>query len=429
MNNLSVKKIASYFEYLSDKGFFDLLSANFFTQFLGFGSVLLVAKFLTPAELGDIKILQSYTALLVIFAGFGINTAVLKLCAENRPDREKEGILRLAVVRSGVATTITLVVTIALAMTRIITPTPHLSFWLIVYACTIPLQVLTSLFMVFLQAQKKIKEMARSQAIVRIQSVILVVLSAWLWGFQGFVFATIAAYALGLWPFLRHIGLKFLAASPEQKPVHFMQYAFFSVLANGVGQLGQYGDVFVLDHFAPNREAIGYYALALIFVTAATQVTSTVQSIATPYFSEHAQDGNWVRRQLILNQVRMTLLSILVAIGMFVAAWIFVPLVYGPAYSSTLTFLAILLIRYVIYSSYAVMGPALLGLGLMHYNFVVVAITTPIGLVLSYLFLRWYGVIGIAWAQVAMVALTLLLVFVASSLAFKRTLGIKMVGG
>jgi O-antigen/teichoic acid export membrane protein len=421
-----MKVILSHSKYLSAKGFFDLLSVNFLTQFLGFGSVLLVAKFLTPKELGDVKILQSYTALLVIFATFGFNASVLKLCAENRSDQEKAGILRLAVIRSSITTVITLLLTITLAMAGLITPSRHLSFWLTVYVCSIPMQVLTSLFMVYLQAQKKIKEMARSQAIVKLQSVFLIVLSAWLWGFQGFVFATIVAYALGIWPFLRQIGLNFLVTSSEQKPVHFMQYAFFSVLANGVSQLGQYGDVFILDHFSSNREAIGYYALALIFVTAASQVTSTAQSIATPYFSEHAQNAAWFRHQLIVNQVRMTLLSSVVAIGLFIAAWIFVPFVYGPDYSPTLAYLAILLLKYVIYSSYAIMGPALLGLGLMHYNFVVVAITTPVGLALSYLFLQWYGVIGIAWAQVGMVIIAFFLVLAASNIAFKRTLGISI---
>lgn len=417
-------KILSILSYLKKKGFFDLLSVNFLTQFLGFGSVLLVAKFLTPVELGEVKILQSYTAIFVILAGFGFNAAVLKVCAENRPDWEKTGILRLAVSRAGIATAVTLLLVIALAFTGVITSSQRLSLWLMVYACSIPLQVLTGIFIVFLQAQKKIKEMARSQAIVKVQSVLLIVISAWLWGFKGFVFATVAAYALGLWPFLRQIGLKFLTTPLEQKPAHFMQYALFSVLANGVSQLGQYGDIFILDHFAANREAIGYYALALVFITAAAQVTGTVQSITTPYFSEHAHDEAWFCRQLILNQGRMALLSIAVAVGVYILAWILVPLVYGPDYSPALAYLAVLLVKYVVWSSCAVIGPALLGLGLMHYNFAVVAITTPIGLALSYLLLQQFGIIGVAWAQVGSALAQFFLVLGASWLALRRTFSV-----
>ncbi|MEJ5311261.1 MAG: oligosaccharide flippase family protein [Anaerolineae bacterium] len=424
MLNSLKHRIIGLLVFVEGKGFFDLLLVNFLTQFLGFGSILLVAKFLTPVELGEVKILQSYTAIFVIWAGFGFNAAVLKVCAENRPDPVKAGILRLAVSRAGIATTITLLLVIILALNGVTTSSSHLSLWLIVMACSIPLQVLTGIFIVFLQAQKKIKEMARSQAIVKVQSVGLIVVSTWLWGFKGFIFATVAAYALGLWPFLRQIGLKFLTTPLEQKPAHFMQYAFFSVLANGVSQLGQYGDVFILDHFSANREAIGYYSLALIFITAASQVTGTVQSITTPYFSEHAQDKVWFRRQLILNQGRMALLSVAVAIGVYIFAAILVPLFYGPDYASTLIYLAILLIKYVIWSSCAVIGVSLLGLGLMRYNFVVVAITTPIGLTLSYLFLRQFGVIGVAWAQVGVSIAQFLLVLGAIRLAMQRAFGI-----
>ncbi len=415
-----IKKAHTIISSLGNKGFFDLLSVNFLTQFLSFGSVLLVAKFLTPVELGEVKILQSYTALFVVLASFGFNSAVLKVCSENRSEQEKDGILRLAVIYSGAATVVTFFVIILLSQTGVITSSQRLSTWLLVYACTIPLQVLTGIFIVFLQAKKKIKEMARSQAIVKAQSVLIIVTCAWLWGFKGFIFATIASYALGLLPFLHQIGMSFLTTSIEQKPRHFMQYALFSVLANGIGQLGQYGDVFILDHFSLDRVAIGYYALALIFITAAVQVTGTVQSITTPYFSEHAQDKDWFRRQLVLNQVRMALLSLVVAVGVYILALIFVPWVYGIDYSPVLLYLAILLIKYVVYSSYAVIGPALLGLGLMHYNFVVVAITTPIGLAVSYVFLQQFGVLGIAWAQVGTAILTFFLVLAAYRLAIKR---------
>ncbi len=202
-----------------------------------------------------------------------------------------------------------------------------------------------------------------------------------------------------------------------------MQFALFSVLANGVSQLGQRGDLLVLDHFSSNREFIGYYSLALIFLMVANQVTGTVQSIVTPYFSEHALNETWLRRQLTLNQGRMTLLSIIVAIGTYILALFVVPLFFGSSYHPTLTYLSVLLLSYVAWSSYSVIGPTLLGMGLMHYNFIIVAISTPVGLVLSYLLLNKFGIIGVAWSQVSTNIITLVLVLIGISMAFKRTFG------
>jgi len=54
------------------------------------------------------------------------------------------------------------------------------------------------LWFIFLVALKKIKQMANAQALIKIQSVFLIVLATWLWGFSGFIYTTIAAYMFGL---------------------------------------------------------------------------------------------------------------------------------------------------------------------------------------------------------------------------------------
>lgn len=276
-----------------------------------------------------------------------------------------------------------------------------------------PPQALTGILTVYLQAQKKIKQMALSQAVIKLQTVPLIILGTWIWGFKGFILVTIVTYVLGLWPLIRQTGLTFLHASLEQKPAQFMQYALFSVLANGISQLGQRGDILILDRFSGNRDEIGYYSLALIFIMAASQVTATVQSVTTPYFSANAQDETWLRRQLATNQMRMALLSVAVAIGVYIVAWVMIPLVYGEDYSLTLGYLAVLLVKYVIWSVSALIGAAIFSLGFVKYNALVVALSTPLSLIASYYLLTKFGVIGVAWAQVisAFVVLFLSLLF------------------
>ena len=70
---------------INKKGFFHLLSAKFLLRFFGFGSQLLVIKFLSATEMGQIKTMQSFISVATLLAGFGFNTAVLKICSEKRP--------------------------------------------------------------------------------------------------------------------------------------------------------------------------------------------------------------------------------------------------------------------------------------------------------------------------------------------------------
>ena len=406
---------------LKDKGFFHLLSANFLTRLLGFGSILIVAKFLTPVELGEIKILQSYSTLFIILAGFGLNTAVLKICSVDRPVRGRESILRFALGRSVIAISLALILLGSLCLTGVLTSSTRLSSWLMVYALIIPFAVFTDILTMFLQAQKRTKEMAKAQSIVKAQLAVVVVACTWQWGFRGFIFATIFGFAVGLLPLLWQVKLRFLSAKSTSAPPQFFNIALFSALANGMVILMQYADILLLDHFSGEREEIGYYSLATIFVLAAMLVTSTAQSIAAPYFSERAHDKVWLREQLIKNQKRLAALSLAIAIALYGAAQFLVPLVYGPSYESSLIYLAILLIRYVLWSSHAIIGVALLGLGLVRYNFTVVLVSTPIGVALSYILLQRFGVIGVAWGQVSAALVSLLMILCLCRIALRRT--------
>ncbi len=80
-----------------------------------------------------------------------------------------------------------------------------------------------------------------------------------------------------------------------------MNYAIFSFLSQILSQITQNGDILILDHFSNQRNEIGFYSLALLFVLAATLTSNTVRSILIPYFSERADDEQWFRKQLRLN--------------------------------------------------------------------------------------------------------------------------------
>jgi O-antigen/teichoic acid export membrane protein len=260
--------------------------------------------------------------------------------------------------------------------------------------------------------------MARAQALIKVQSILLVVVGAWYFGVGGFIWGTIISSVLALIPLLRQVGFGFIKTSLDKAPANFMRYSLFSAMANGVAILGQRGDIFILDYFVMDRAAIGYYSLGLIFASAGLQVTGTVQAITTSYFSERAEESSWFRKQLVRNQINLALLSVGVAIAIFAAASLLVPFVYGPEYLPALSFLAILLLGYVIRSSHSLIGVGLFSLGLMHYNFVIAMITTTFSLGLSYMLLQRLGMVGVAWGQVGASALSLVIMVVVISRVF-----------
>ncbi len=261
--------------------------------------------------------------------------------------------------------------------------------------------------------------MGRSQAIIRLQSFVVVIAATFLWGFPGLVLSSVVASFIGLVPLVAQVGSQFLHAPRVATPPRFTEMAVFSMLANGMYMLGNFGDIVLLDHLVDDRETIGYYSLATLFLLAASQVVVTVQSIVTPYFAQNAHRETWFRAQLWRNQFRLVALSVAVATACLISAWFLVRFFYGDAFRPMIVFLAILMLKYVLNAAYSVMGPAVLAIGQVKYNFLVVAITTPLGLALAYVLIVRHGIIGAAWAQAVAAGLNLLLMLATTHRALR----------
>ena len=85
------------FQMLMNRGYVPVFSMNILLQLLGFGSTVMVAKFLLPAELAIVKTAQAYAAVAVILAGVGLTAPVLRFCADSRIGEEvQQAMLRTA---------------------------------------------------------------------------------------------------------------------------------------------------------------------------------------------------------------------------------------------------------------------------------------------------------------------------------------------
>ncbi|KAA0238797.1 MAG: hypothetical protein EDM74_05870 [Armatimonadetes bacterium] len=354
------------FAYLRSKGFFALLTGNFLGQFLSFTALLVVAKTLSKAELGDARLLQSIGWLGGALAMFGANTAVLKYCSENRGADEREGIFAYALRRLALTSLLTLGLIFLLREVEWLTASPGVRQWVLAYAFSIPLLALADLTLYFLQSQKRVHRGARMLAWVRAQSFVLIVALTLVFGFRGFVWGVLAGSFLALVPLGREL-VSGWRARPLRLP-GFDRLTWVTLWANAASVAMMYADLFILDRFNADRSEIGLYSLGALFALAAGQVSSTAMTIATPYFSERAGDLEWLRPTLFRHQLKLALGSVALAALTVALAWGLIEAVYGPSYRPTLLYTGILLGRFIAVSSVSLIGAALLSNGLHKFN-------------------------------------------------------------
>ena len=408
---ISTNRISHLLTDITNKGFFHLLSANFIIGFLGFCSQLLVAKFLTPIELGQVKTMQSFIGVATNFAGFGFNTTVLKLCSEKRSLEERAFIFKQNFYYTTIPILFVLVLLFLLAKLGLFSPDRAINKWLSLYMFVIPSMTYTSLIIVYLQALKKIQLMAKMQVFIRVFGFIVLVIITYFYGLVGFIFSTVFIGYVALLPLINLVKKDFKTKVKVNNV--FSQsffYAKWSVSANAVSRIGQYMDIFMLNYLIKDRVSFGYYSLSTIFILGMNYISSTVQTISTPYFSEKGNDKKEFLRVLKKYEKLMILFTLAVSIAAVIIVPLFIKIVYGNNYAPAGTFFRILVLKYFFWSCYALLGVAILGLGKMRYNFLSVSISVPISLILCYFFINFYGIIGAAIAQALAYFITLIIV-------------------
>lgn len=405
------------------KGFFHLFSANCLTQLLGFGSLIIVSKLLLPEEVGAIKIIQAYIAVFLTLAQLGRNSAIIKFCAEIRESSLRMFMLQHTLLLTSALSLGMLVILIIAAQQRWISQDEIVCRWLPLYATIILPNVIYSIFTNYLQAIKQFKKIAVTQSLIKVISVFGVVAGAWFYGLAGYIVAMLFLSFLSASILAFQSRFSFHPIRDCALPRGFSFLAHMSLIGSTIAMLGSYVDLFFLDHFVADREVIGYYALATIFIMIGTQFTGTVQSFLTPYFAERSHDGLWLWNQMKRAQRYLSVGMIFICGGIYLFAYLLVHFYYGDCYVEVLWFLAVLLLQLWLTTTYSLIGTTLMTINKTQYNIITVTIGFVVKSVFAYFLVVNYGIYGLAFAPVMAEIPCIVVEYILVKYAFRTQFG------
>lgn len=408
------------------KGFFHLLSANFVTQLYGLLAILFVSKFLPPADVSYLKALHSYTSLGSFIGTFGFHTAVLKYCSDAETSKYRQNILLYSLRCVLVASLVVFSAYSLLAASGSILGGYDYSWMSYLYGGVILFSSLSFVALAYYQAIKDVKRMSIYQFWVRTAFFVGALVGAYFWGIYGVVIFGVLGYLLGCQVYLYFI--KDYQFTKVFQPIYIpltikkriKNIALYSMLGACCTALLQNADIIVLDQFEIDREIVGYYSLATIFVIALTVVVGTAQSITTPYFSEKCDDIHWIRKKVYYYQAIVFAAGAGLALFGYFGVLILVEFYYGSSFRSVADFYSVLVLRFWAWSSYAIVGVALLGLGVVRPGFYIAAALVVPAYILAWIGVSIWGVQGAAYAQVITFILNAILVWMLFSKIVKE---------
>jgi O-antigen/teichoic acid export membrane protein len=403
MNAFITNKLNSL-RYFHQKGFFHLLSANVLIQLVAFASQLFVAGILAPADMGRIKIIQTYLSVFSIIAGMGFNTSVLKLCSENRTLSDKKSLFQSALFFTITSTIILYTIILGLNFLNIFS-TDKIIKWLIPLGL-FPI-ISNSIFMVFIsyfQATKKIKLISNLTISNKSISIIGIVLLSYYAGIKGYYVAYNASFILMLVVSFRLYGSGFSleifsTKSLSQFSIHW-KYAKNSMFANLLSELSAYVDIILINYFIKDMPQIGYYSFALTITVILRLFPSTVQQIASPYFSSLAnQKNDFINtfnkyNKLLYIVVTLSLVAVLITMP-FIIHWIFM-----GKYDQSMLYFPMLAIGWSLRQLTQLQSGAIFGLGKIQYSAYVSLISLIFNIIIISISIYFFGLIGAAYASI-----------------------------
>lgn len=402
---LSIKnKITSTLKMVSKIGFFHLLSANLILQIAGFGIQIFLTRILSVSDIGRIRVMQSFIGIATIIGGLGVNTAILKLCSEDIDNNEKKIIFINGIKFNLITSMIVLITCIICSFTNIYSADSVINLLLRYYSIIIPFNVFNDLGIVYLQSQKKIKDMSRIQIITKIISVLFIILFSIFFSLNGFIFAYVIT---GIISFIIFITVfkselrgffKIPVAKKYIKDIfNIGKYAFAT---NSIGQILTFVDVLFMNYLIKDNSTIGFFGTAQLIISGLMVIPITFNQIIVPYISESCKSKDKVLEIYDVYYKKLIKIMLSVIVISFFIIPIFIPIIFGRKYVNSISYFKIMLVGLFFWSISATRGIILLGIGQVKYNFYISLITACFNLIFNYIFILNFGASGAAYGTV-----------------------------
>jgi O-antigen/teichoic acid export membrane protein len=391
-------KYISEIKNISQKGFFHLSTVNGFVYVIGFASQLFVAWILDPADIGRIKIMQTYIGFAALLTGCGFNTSLLKLASENCPEEKKNDFLHLSLFMGSISFIPIFLILIILSKTGLISKDPVIMRVFPLYALFLLPLTLQTIQLAYYQAIREIKKMAVIQFYVKASSVILIIIATYLFKLDGYVVIIPLTGLLSVF-FLKK-GLKgfisnlFSLRFKFQYTKTMWKLAKYALIANLAGTLLYTTDIFLINYLVEDRTEIGYYMFALTVISVYQIIPSSIQQIAFPFFSNKSENHvNWLKSYKKYNKLNHFLIVFFCLAGVIILPPI-IKLVFSDKYNPSLFYFVCLSMAWMIRFLNSMKNNALMGYGRFDLNFYISVMGLIICFPLMYYLIDHYGLKG-----------------------------------
>jgi O-antigen/teichoic acid export membrane protein len=398
-----VKKLISQLKHLWKDGFIHLAVSNYSVQFIVFSSHLLIAKIMSPEDVGFVKWIETLISIAAVLGAGGATFAILKLIPENKNEEIRKFLLGF-----GLRSTLLF----SLGTTLLFFLGTYLG-WLnddrnydalfYLYALVIIPTVLTQYLIRYYQAIHNFKRISVLIFYLKLVSAVIILGITLFFFIKGYILSTLITYLLSTFILLWDLRKELFYKSKEdfqaiKKYFHTLSNTAFT--SQIIDQAKLHAPFLLAYFLVKDKIEFGHYAFALLLVQGLNVLVSSVQQFLIPQMSASSHNLDEFFEKYAVFEKKFNWISV----GLFVLAQLFVPLFvsifYGDKFDESILLLRIMLIGWLVQGFFSLKGIIFLSLGKMRFvlyaSSCILIISTPF----MYYLTQNYGGLGAAWSYV-----------------------------
>ena len=282
---------------LFQTGFFHIFGSNIINQTIAFFSGIILVRLLSKTEYGVYSYAYSIINFFLIFNGLGATSGLLQICSETGDKTLQQNYYNMArkyAYLFDVLLTICLIVVAEIYPFKMEGVNKQL-----VAMCLLPIAMLMyQLKSTYCRATLRTKEYSYFNTCNAFVVFVLSVLGAFFYNAQGVVIGQTAAYlitAILMKAMMENKkNTKKILLSKKMKE-GFLKISLVSAATNGVSQIMNMLDVFILGVLIPDGATVASYKVGSAIPTALAFVPGAIITYVYPYFARNKDDKNWTK--------------------------------------------------------------------------------------------------------------------------------------
>ncbi len=395
-------------EFISRKGNY-VFFATVLGRILSFLSSWIALKLIPNFELGLVIYALNIISLIIPLSGFGASQGLLRFGALSKNEKEKNNLF-VYILKKGSVFSIIIIVIIIIFSSLLTNQLKESQSYLIYLSLLILTLFLLESLKTQLRVLHKNKTFAKTEIIYNILLVILVFFGSYFYKETGYIIALIIVPLITFLIFIPKRQIKFNIDKNFKKPTFsFWKYSLFSSMSNVATQLLIVLDIILIGSIMHSPEKVTIYKyvslipFSLLFLPRVLLTTDFVS--ITENISNKKYINNYIKNYIIL----FLLISLVIAILSF-AFDDSILLFFGnefKQYTSTFKILIFGIISILIFRG--LFGNLLSALGKASVNYWIAFIAILLNLVLNFILIPIYGILGAAITSTFMMWITSLL--------------------